>query len=53
MATEIITLSRDCDAIEIPSGTKGVLPSGTSVRVMQFLGSSWTVTSAHGCSAWM
>ncbi|HEV3481476.1 MAG TPA: putative Fe-S cluster assembly protein SufT, partial [Candidatus Acidoferrales bacterium] len=33
---------------EIPSGTKGVLPSGTGVRVMQFLGSSWTVTSAHG-----
>jgi probable FeS assembly SUF system protein SufT len=48
MATEIITLSRDCDAIEIPSGTKGVLPSGTDVRVMQFLGSSWTVTSVYG-----
>jgi probable FeS assembly SUF system protein SufT len=48
MATEIITLSRDCESIEIPSGTKGVLPSGTGVRVMQFLGSSWTVTSAHG-----
>ncbi len=48
MATEIITVNRDCDAIEIPSGTKGVLPSGTGVRVMQFLGSSWTVTSAHG-----
>lgn len=48
MATEIIALSRDCESIEIPSGTKGVLPSGTGVRVMQFLGSSWTVTSAHG-----
>src|SRR5579863_9784033 len=48
MAMEIITLSRDCESIEIPSGTKGVLPSGTGVRVMQFLGSSWTVTSAHG-----
>lgn len=48
MALEIITLNRDCESIEIPSGTKGVLPSGTEVRVMQFLGSSWTVTSAHG-----
>jgi len=48
MANESITLTRDCEAIEIPSGTKGVLPAGTGVRVMQFLGSSWTVTSAHG-----
>lgn len=48
MATEIIIVSRDCDAIEIPSGTKGVLPASTGVRVMQFLGSSWTVASAHG-----
>jgi probable FeS assembly SUF system protein SufT len=48
MANEPITLSRDCEAIEIPSGTKGVLPAATGVRVMQFLGSSWTVTSAHG-----
>jgi probable FeS assembly SUF system protein SufT len=47
MFNEII-LSRDCESIEIPSGTKGILPSGTSVGVMQFLGSSWTVTSAHG-----
>lgn len=47
MVNEIV-LKRDCESIEIPSGTKGVLSSGTSVRVMQFLGSSWTVTSKHG-----
>jgi probable FeS assembly SUF system protein SufT len=47
MVNEII-LKRDSESIEIPSGTKGILPSGTSVRVMQFLGSSWTVTSEHG-----
>ncbi len=46
--TESVTLSRECDAIEIPSGANSRLPAGTHVRVMQFLGSSWTVTSVHG-----
>lgn len=43
-----ITLSRDCDAIEIPSGVPLKLPAGLMARVMQFAGSSYTVTSSHG-----
>lgn len=43
-----IQLKRETPAIAIPSGTPTMLPSGTGVNVMQFLGSSWTVTSAHG-----
>jgi len=43
-----ISLSRDCNAIEIPSGNPAKLPSGSGVRVMQFLGSSYTVTSDYG-----
>jgi probable FeS assembly SUF system protein SufT len=43
-----ITLSRDCDALEIPSGEPTKLPGGLVARVMQFAGSSYTVTSAHG-----
>jgi probable FeS assembly SUF system protein SufT len=46
--SEIITLSREVQAIEIPSGVPAVIPSGTGVRVMQFLGSGYTVSSAHG-----
>jgi probable FeS assembly SUF system protein SufT len=46
--SEPITLSRDVQVIAIPSGTSAVLPSGTGVRVMQFLGNSYTVSSAHG-----
>jgi probable FeS assembly SUF system protein SufT len=46
--TQFITLTRDAEAIEIPSGVARTLPAGTGVRVMQFLGNSWTVTSAHG-----
>ena len=46
--TEPIPLKRNCDAIGIPSGVSRVLPAGTSVRVMQFLGSSYTVTSPFG-----
>jgi probable FeS assembly SUF system protein SufT len=46
--TEPVPLSRDCNAIAIPSGVSRVLPAGTSVRVMQFLGSSYTVTSLLG-----
>lgn len=46
--TESITLSRDCDAIEIPSGIPQKLPAGSFVRIMQNLGSSFTVTSDRG-----
>jgi probable FeS assembly SUF system protein SufT len=46
--SEFIELMRECAAIAIPSGNPSILPAGTGVRVMQFLGSSWTVTSAHG-----
>jgi probable FeS assembly SUF system protein SufT len=45
---EYIQLKRETAAIAIPSGTASILPAGTGVSVMQFLGSSWTVTSAHG-----
>src|ERR1700688_4998520 len=45
---EPITLSRDCDAIEIPAGIPQKLPSGSVVRIMQNLGSSYTVTSDRG-----
>ena len=43
-----ITLSRECEAIEIPSGVPAVIPAGTGVRVMQILGSGYTVSSARG-----
>jgi probable FeS assembly SUF system protein SufT len=39
-----IKLSRDCDVIEIPSGTQSLLPAGTMVRIMQSMGTSYTVT---------
>ena len=43
-----VQLKRETPAIAIPSGTASILPAGTGVNVMQFLGSSWTVTSALG-----
>src|SRR5579862_3895953 len=43
-----VQLKRETPAIAIPSGTPSILPSGTGVSVMSFLGSSWTVTGAHG-----
>jgi len=43
-----ITLKRECDAIEIPSGAPAKLPAGAGVRVMQFLGSSYTIASDYG-----
>lgn len=46
---ESIELNRDCEAIEIPSGIKRVLPAGTRVRISQFLGSGYTVMSDMGC----
>ena len=44
----LITLSRACEVIEIPSGTHATLPVGTVVRVMRFLGSSCTVATDCG-----
>jgi probable FeS assembly SUF system protein SufT len=46
---ELIELKRACEAIEIPSGIKRVLPSGTRVRISQFLGTGYTVMSDMGC----
>ena len=43
-----ITLSRDCECIEIPSGLQKTLPSGTVVRVLQSRGGSYTVTTSWG-----
>ena len=42
-----ITLSRDCEVIEIPSGTRSTLSGGTPVRIMQTLGGSYTVTAGQ------
>jgi len=43
-----ITLTRDCEAIQIPSGAKMVLPAGTVVMITQSLGDTYTVTTDHG-----
>jgi len=42
-----ITLSRDCEVIEIPSGTRSTLPAGSRVSIMQTLGGSYTVSSGQ------
>jgi len=41
-----VKLSRDVDAIEIPSGASKTLRSGSTVRLMQSRGGSHTVTAA-------
>jgi probable FeS assembly SUF system protein SufT len=47
-ASEPITLSRACEVIEIPSGTRGALPAGAVVRIMQALAGSYTVATDRG-----
>lgn len=47
-ASEPITLSRDCEVIEIPSGVRQTLLGGTVVRIMQSLGGSYTVATESG-----
>jgi len=42
-----ITLSRDCEVIEIPSGTRSTLPAGSIVSIMQTLGGSYTVSGGQ------
>lgn len=43
-----IALTRDCEAIVIPHGYRTNLPAGSSVRVLQRLGGSVTVTADFG-----
>src|SRR6476660_4914277 len=42
------TLSRDCEAIQIPSGQKMTLPEGTQGVITQTLGGSYTIATPHG-----
>ena len=48
MSNSSTKLSRETEAIEIPSGVQRSLPAGAEVRVMQYLGSSYTVTTNYG-----
>ena len=45
---EVITLSRDCEVIEIPAGTTKTLAKGSDVVIMQSLGGSYTVYGSDG-----
>jgi probable FeS assembly SUF system protein SufT len=47
-ASEPVKLARDCEAIEIPSGARAKLTAGATVRIMQTLGSSYTVSGGYG-----
>jgi probable FeS assembly SUF system protein SufT len=44
----LIRLQRTCEVIEIPSGRVSTLPEGTSVRIMQSRGDSYTVWTDYG-----
>jgi probable FeS assembly SUF system protein SufT len=48
MSSNVIALSRDCEATEVPYGGVQVLPAGTKVRIMQSLGGAYTVTTEQG-----
>lgn len=48
MQSNVIALTRDCEATEIPYGGVQVLPAGTKVRIMQSLGGSYTVAAEQG-----
>ncbi len=43
-----VTLTRDCQAIQIPAGTSLTLPAGTPVTIAQTLGGSYTVQTDSG-----
>lgn len=45
---EMIALKRECEATQIPLGTRVMIPKGTSVRIVQALGGTYTVVTDHG-----
>ncbi len=46
--TRELTLQRDCDAIQIPSGNPIILPAGTTVIITQSLGGTYTIATQAG-----
>lgn len=46
-AVSTVTLQRDCEAVQIPSGQQTVLPAGTELDITQNLGGAYTV-HMHG-----
>lgn len=47
-AVTTVSLSRDCDAVQIPAGNVVTLPAGTEVDITQRLGGSFTVHALGG-----
>ena len=45
---ELITLGRDCKAVQIPSGDQVTIPAGTQVTIAQSLGDTYTVITEQG-----
>jgi probable FeS assembly SUF system protein SufT len=46
--SEPISLARDVEVVEIPAGTRSILPAGTHVLVTQTLGGNYTVMTVDG-----
>lgn len=44
----MVTLTRDCEAVQIPSGNLLKLAAGTRVRITQSLGGTYTVITEEG-----
>ena len=51
MTHESLNLLRDCEAVQIPSGQKVIINSGTKVTITQALGGSFTVLTEDGYMA--
>ena len=45
---EVVTLKRDCEAVQIPNGHRFMLPAGTQVTITQSLGGAFTVVTDRG-----
>ena len=50
-SSEVTTVNRECDAVEIPSGRQVILYPGTEVRILQTVGGSFTVATYQGIMA--
>jgi probable FeS assembly SUF system protein SufT len=46
--TEVALVTRDCEAVLIPMGTKVTLKKGSQVKITQSLGGSYTIVTEEG-----
>ncbi len=48
MENETVKFTRECEAIQVPNGTRMTIKEGTNALITQALGDTWTLVTSNG-----